>query len=274
MSIGKKFLERVLTEAKDVDGFKDNFDITTIPATSPALANLSMPMARQVVQLYHLMGVSLETLEMRPKAVRDAAMTIADELRTNRPLRLAAQRLFTALATAKGFARKEKEEGVMEAADVMKNTVDVNLIGSRVVRQIESVLAALKLPSGVLSRAMKRDAQSLMDTAALIQKGAVRSKFMLLASELGVNLNDVGSEVEVKEAVDPMGADMYADAVMALVAELGVPDEAFARNARTVLAAKFRDLRGEQSVGALLPLVKRFTSQLQAAKSRTSKGTV
>jgi hypothetical protein len=199
MTIGKKFLERVLNEAKDVDGFKDNFDITTMPSTSPALANLPMPLARQVVQLYHLMGVSVETLEMRPKAVREAAMTVADELRTNRPLRLAAQRLFTALATAKGFARSEKAE-VSEAADVMKNKVEVNLIGSRVVKQIEAVLAALKLPSGILSRSMKRDAQSLMDTAAMIQKGAIRSKFMMLASELGVDINTIGTEVEVTEA--------------------------------------------------------------------------
>lgn len=204
MTIGKKFLERVLNEGKDkdVDGFKDDFNITTLSATSPAVANLPMPMARQVVQLYHLLGVSAETLESRPKAIKEAAMAVADEMRTNRPLRLAAQRLFTALATAKGFARKEDK--VMEASDLMATEKDVNLIGSSIVKQIEAVLAALKMPSGVLQRAMRRDQQALMDTASIIQRGVVRSKFAMLASELGVDLMSVGRTVKVEEAA-PMG---------------------------------------------------------------------
>lgn len=207
MSIGKKFLSRVLNEAKekDVDGFKDNFDITSIPSTSPAVANLTMPMARQIVQLYHLLGISLETLESRPKAVKSAALEVADEMRTNRPLRIAAQRLFAALATAKGFARQEVKEA--EEAPVvdkitkkpMASDKEIDLIGSKIVRQIEEVLAALNFPSGLLTRAMRRDAASLMDTASLVQRGVVRSKFMMLADQLGVDLANVGSEVTVKE---------------------------------------------------------------------------
>ncbi len=235
MTIGKKFLDRVLTEAKskDADGFKDDFDITTLSATSPAVANLTMPMARQVVQLYHLLGVSAETLEMRPKAVKEAALTVADEMRTNRPLRLAAQRLFTALATAKGFARKEEE--VMEASASMAPEKDVQLIGNTIVKQMEALLAALKLPAGVLQRAMRRDQQSMMDTAAIIRTGAARSKFAMLASELGVDLMGVGQSVKVEEAVAtgtvgtvPTGAkpvagiEAFHAAASALIAELGL----------------------------------------------------
>ncbi len=240
MTIGKKFLERVLTEAKDkkdVDGFKDDFDITSLSATSPAVANLPMPMARQVVQLYHLLGVSAETLEMRPKAVKEAAMEVADEMRTNRPLRLAAQRLFSALATAKGFARKEEE--VMEASASMAPEKDMQLIGNTIVKQMEAVLAALKLPAGVLQRAMRRDQQAMMDTAAIIRTGAARSKFAMLASELGVDLMGVGRTVKVEEAapVQPQGTvpaksvaptqakagiDAFHAAASALIAELGL----------------------------------------------------
>lgn len=205
MTIGKKFLERVLNEGqldeakKDVDGFKDAFDITTLPPTSPAVANLPLPLARQVVQLYHLMGVSVETLEMRPKAVKEAAMAVADEMRTNAPLRRAAQRLFSALATAKGFARKEEE--MMEASASMTPEKDVRLMGGAVVKQMEAMLAALKLPAGVLQRAMRRDQGTMMETADILRTGAGRSKFAMLASELGVDLMSIGQTVKVQEAV-------------------------------------------------------------------------
>lgn len=199
MTIGSKFLDRVLTEdKKDVDGFKDNFDIASLPATHPAVANMPMPMARQVVQLYHLMGVSTETLEMRPKAVREAAIGVAEQMRTNRPLRMAAQRLFTTLATAKGFARKEEE--VMEASASMTPEKDMQLLGNTVVKQMEAVLAAMKLPSGVLQRAMRRDQATMMETAEILRSGAGRSKFAMLASELGVDLASVGQTVKVQEA--------------------------------------------------------------------------
>lgn len=204
MTIGKKFLDRVLTEAKkDVDGFKDAFDITTLSPTSPAVANLPMPMAKQVVQLYHLMGVSAESLEMRPKAVKEAAMEVADEMRTNRPLRMAAQRLFSTLATAKGFARKEEE--VMEASASMTPEKDMQLIGNTIVKQMEAVLAALKLPSGVLQRAMRRDQQTMMETADILRTGAGRSKFAMLASELGVDLTAMQQTVKVQEGFKETG---------------------------------------------------------------------
>jgi hypothetical protein len=189
-------VEELAEATKDVDGFKDNFDITTLSASSPVMANLMMPMARQVVQLYHLMGVSVETLEMRPKAVKSAAMEVADEMRTNRSLRLAAQRLFTTLATSKGFARKEEE--VMEAAPEK----DMQLIGNTIVKQMEAVLAALKLPAGVLARAMRRDQQTMMETADILRSGAGRSRFSMLASELGVDLTAMQQSVKVQEGVD------------------------------------------------------------------------
>ena len=271
MTIGKKFLERVLTEGKDkdVDGFKDDFDIHTLSATSPAVANLPMPMARQVVQLYHLLGVSAETLESRPKAIKEAAMTVADEMRTNRPLRLAAQRLFAALATAKGFTRVEK---MMEATASMSAEKDVNLVGSALVKQIEALLAAMKLPSGVLQRAMRRDQQALMDTATLIQRGAIRSKFMMLASELGVDLASVDRTVKVQEAVpgqplptstmpaaktpaDHLGTSQDAKVLMQLIATLGLKGVISARDAQAIRDGSFKFPTGT------LPKVKAFLQQ-------------
>ena len=345
MSIGKKFLDRVLKEAKDVDGFKDDFDITTLPATSPAVANMPLPLARQVVQLYHLLGVSAETLEMRPKTIRESAMEMADMLRTDRKLRTMAQRLFSGLAEAKGFRRAEVME---DRAEVMKNEVEIDLLGSRVMKQIEALLAAMKLPASILQRAMRRDRDSLMDTAKMLQSGALRSKFMLLGEALGVDMEAVASEIKVKEAVegdssefvlclmegselvgffvaeddvvsekiskarvyssadeakkdaqlcseqwplkdnerlvvrpranpaieesiDPAGADMYADAVMDFVAAMGVPDTAFARNARMMLAKEFRDMREEVNVSALTAVVKRLHVQFEAARLRATK---
>ncbi len=263
MTIGKKFLERVLNEGqldeakKDVDGFRDDFDITTLPATSPVVANMPMPMARQVVQLYHLMGVSVETLEMRPKAVKEAAMAVADEMRTNRPLRMAAQRLFAALATAKGFARKEEE--VMEASASMAPEKDMQLIGNTIVKQMEAVLAALKLPAGVLQRAARRDQQTMMETAEIIRSGAARSKFAMLASELGVDLMPVGQTVKVQEAAamtgPELGQNRAAQAMETLISALGLEGVFNSREAmatRRALPQKMASLRNPTAVYTLI----------------------
>lgn len=266
MTIGKKFLNRVLSEgqlneaAKDVDGFKDDFDITTLSATSPVVANLPLPLARQVVQLYHLMGVSVETLEMRPKAVRQAAMEVADEMRTNRGLRRAAQRLFSALATAKGFARKEEE--VMEANASMAPEKDLMLVGSTIVKQMEAVLAALKLPAGVLQRAMRRDQPSLMETAEILRSGAGRSKFAMLASELGVDLMGVGRSVKVQEAAPvaavegpELGQTRAAQAMETLIGALGLEKVFNTREAlatRRALPEKMANLRNPTAVYTLI----------------------
>lgn len=240
MTIGKKFLERVLNEDKDkdVDGFKDDFDITSMSASSPAISNLTMPMARQVVQLYHLLGVSAETLESRPAAVKEAAMEMADKLRTDRPLRVAAQRLFKALANGKGFSRV-KAEAMADMPDMNADAEEkIRLQGSQFVKQIESVLAAMRLPSGVLKRSMRMDQQALMDTAKMIMTGAVRTKFMVLAELLGVDLQKVGSEVSLGEATTmgtvgtspaatavmpaKSGIDAFHAAASELIAELGL----------------------------------------------------
>lgn len=286
MTIGKKFLERVLSESrvdeaakKDVDGFKDAFDVTTLPASSPAIANLPMPMARQVVQLYHLMGVSPEMLEMRPKAVKDAAMEVADEMRTNRPLRMAAQRLFSALATAKGFARKEEE--VMEAGEPMTPptsmapTMDVNLVGTTIVKQMEAVLAALKLPARVLQQAMRRDQASLMATADILRTGAARSKFAALASELGIDLASVGQKVKVEEAapmgtVAPMaapaaasGKEAFHAAASELITQLGL-DVAALPNAKMLDRKMMLAQRGDAFNSRAIRMMRSLTNLLKS----------
>jgi hypothetical protein len=214
MTLGKKFLERVLLEGqlseakKDVDGFKDNFDITTLPVESPVMSGISLPMARQVIQLYHLMGVSVESLEFRPKAVKMAAMEVADEMRTNRPLRVAAQRLFAALATAKGFTRKEE---MMEASASMSPEKDVQLLGSQTVKQMGAVLAALKLPASVLQRSIRRDQDSLMATAEILRTGSARTRFTMLAAELGVDLMAVGQKVNADEGFNFDDVDLLSE---------------------------------------------------------------
>lgn len=277
MTIGKKFLERVLNEGqldeakKDVDGFKDAFDITTLPATSPAVANMPLPLARQVVQLYHLMGVSVETLEMRPKAVKEAAMAVADEMRTNVPLRRAAQRLFSALATAKGFARKEEE--VMEASASMTPEKDVRLMGGAVVKQMEAVLAALKLPAGVLQRAMRRDQATMMETADILRTGAGRSKFAMLASELGVDLMSIGQTVKVQEAAPAatmdgpeLGQTRAAQSMETLIGALGLEKVFNSREAMAVRRALPEKMANLRNPTAVYTLIDRLVKELGNTK--------
>lgn len=281
MTIGNKFLQRVLSEARgsqeDADGFRDEFDIPGLSPSSPAVANLPFPLAKAVVQIYQLFGLSADTLEMRPKAVRDGALEFANTLRTNLTMKKAAIRLHDALAEAMGYTRKDK--AVTEKAAMPSMSQDeITLMGSKTMAQMEEMLLKMGLPSMVIKRAMRNDREAMMKAALLLQKGIVKTRFTALAQELGVNLADVKAgdkavaEGVVAEAIDPMGADMYADAVMALVAALGVPDAAFARNARAILAKEFRDARKSANLNALTGRVKTFTAQFQKMKSQVSRG--
>lgn len=330
MTIGKKFLDRYLGEAvqldeakKDVDGRRDNIDVPGLTRTSPLLSAQTQ-LAVLATQLYVAMGIPAETLQRKVRATREGADALGEKMRLNPTLRRVVTNFFNALAAQHGWVRAE----VKEAKEVMPQD-DFTLMGSRALAQLEAALVALECPEAVVKMAIRQNRESLTDTALLLQKGALRTRFQRMASEIGLELQAVtsgkkASELEpeevteaadrsrygwynkkkssdededddefmmdkktgklvsvpkkkpddkkkVEEAIDPAGADLYADAVMSLVAALGVPDAAFSRTARTVIAKEFRNMRTDVNVGGLLSLIKRFTAQFDAAKSRMTR---
>ena len=191
MTIGDKFLQRVLTEKKevDVDGVKDIFDISTLPADHPAVSSLMAPFSKKVVQMYHLLGVSPESLQLGVRAVKAGAMEMADRIRKDPSLRRAFNRLFDTLAAAKGFTRAAVTEADEMRFNAPMGDDKLMLIGTQNMRKIEKLLSAIMLPDNVLTRSMKRDMDSIRDVGMMIQKGAIRARFEALASQLGVSMD-------------------------------------------------------------------------------------
>jgi hypothetical protein len=150
MTIGKKFLERYLAEGKqldevkrDVDGFRDNIDIPGLDQTSPLLAG-QLPLAKLATQVYILLGVPVETLERKVKAVKEGAASFAEKMRTNPTLKKTVIRLKDALGESKGFVRKMEESKTMPQDELI-------LQGTKMLAQLEKVLTALQLPSAVIN---------------------------------------------------------------------------------------------------------------------------
>lgn len=278
MTIGKKFLERYLAEGKqldevkrDVDGFRDNIDIPGLDQTSPLLAG-QLPLAKLATQVYILLGVPVETLERKVRAVKEGAASFAEKMRTNPTLKKTVIRLKDALGESKGFVRK-----MDEAASAMPQD-ELMLQGSKMLAQLEKMLVAMELAPAVVKMAMRQNREAMTDTAISLTRGVLRNRFAALASELGVDLASVNvgdkavaEELELDEAVDPMGANLYADAVMALVASLGVPDNAFARNARMVLGRAFQDMKETVNTNALINRIKTATAQFEKAKVQATR---
>lgn len=256
MSIGDKFLTRVLAEAKeDRDGVVDGYDIR-LDAQQQAMAQkLRSPLPKKIIQLFSVIGIPGNKLNSA--GAEESVSEASEMLRANLSVRRAFTTFFDLMATAYGKKISAEPEAVQEAK--LKR-------GNYLQKQLETVLVKLGLPEalvsttgpGVVGSALYRASKMVEDSADL--KAALR----LLAVRMGIKPADAMAPLE--EAVDPMGADMYADAVMSLVATLGVPDTAFARNARMILAREFRETRKSTNVSGLINMVKQFEARFATAK--------
>jgi hypothetical protein len=281
MSIGNKFLTRVLAEsqldeagmrqrkqqsnqrARDRDG--DGYDIV-LDAQQQALASkLRYPLPKKIIQLFSLIGVPGNKLNSA--GAEESVAEAAELLRTNLTVRRAFNAFFDLFATVKG------KKIAAEPAPVQEGRLKR---GNFLQKQLETVLVKLGMPEslvsttgpGVVGTALYKASKDIEDNGEL--KAALR----MLAVRMGLKPSDAMAELDDKamtEAIDPSGADLYADAVMMLVEVLGVPEEAFARNARMILGTKFRNDRKLMNAGALTAMVKRFTTTFAQAKSRVTR---
>lgn len=117
MTIGSKFLNRVLNEAgeqEDRDGVKDGFNIPLDSQARAMAAKLKLPMAKRLVAFHYMCGVPGRY--MNTAEVTDAIASSADMLRKKVAVRRAFLTLYTSLATAKGLnIPQETNEGLDEA---------------------------------------------------------------------------------------------------------------------------------------------------------------
>lgn len=110
MTIGSRFLTRVLTEAEDRDGIKDNFNVPLDSQARALAAKLKLPLAKRLVAFHAMCGVPGRYLNSED--AESAIISAADLLRKKVAVRRAFLSLYDGLANAKGFTIPEtmKEE--------------------------------------------------------------------------------------------------------------------------------------------------------------------
>jgi hypothetical protein len=278
MSIGNKFLTRVLAEghldeartakpAEDRDGVVDGFNVQLDSQQRMLVSKLKYKLEKQVIVLFSMIGIP--GMKLNTEGIVSSVQSASETLRTQLSVRRAFTDFVTAYAKAKGaYIDPKAPEPVSEAK--LKR-------GNYLQKQLETILVKLGLPEDLVSttgpavvgQALYRASKVIEDSADL------KLKMRMLAIRMGIKPSDAAAplsdEKAMTEAVDPAGADLYADAVMQLVALLGVPDEAFARNAKMTLGKHFRDMRSGVNVGMLLPLVKGFSNRLASSAERAVK---
>lgn len=141
MTIGAKFLDRVINEAEqeDRDGVKDGFDIPLDSQARAMAARLKLPMAKRLIAFHYMCGVPGRY--MNTTEVIDAVASSADMLRKKVAVRRAFLSLYEGLATAKGLTL-QKDGAVQEAKSDAKRLADQN--PEKIIKARAAIKAAKK----------------------------------------------------------------------------------------------------------------------------------
>jgi hypothetical protein len=204
MSIGNKFLQRVLSEGRvveaedrDRDGVQDGMAIP-MDTQQRALANkLKWRLPKQIVQLFAMVGVPGVKLN-----AADAETSIADAaemLRSQLSIRRAFLDFFKAMAAVKGYstaAPGKMEESIKIDEAKLKR-------GNFTQKTLETILVKLGMPEdlvsttgpGVVGSALYRTSKEIEGNAEL------KAKMRVLAMRMGVKAADAMAPLEDKEAV-------------------------------------------------------------------------
>lgn len=190
MSIGKKFLERVLAETKSTEGFE--FDRGT-EAMKNALRDIGGEnnFADKIAEVFNMCGIS--GTYMNKRDVKDSIIEAATELRS-KPARV---RAFLALHSAL-LNLHEGATSVEEAEDTEE------LEGQGFQQFVEECLVSLGLPESFVGASAKAAIKAgLRKASALIRSDrAAKKAFVDFGRYSGVKLNDgtIGGKKRLGEA--------------------------------------------------------------------------
>lgn len=229
MTIGTQFLQR-LSEAKagveDTDTIKDGFNIPLDTQQKALATKLKRPIEKKIVAFHSMVGVPGRYLNTDDIEERIAGA--ADELRGQLTIRRQFDKLYSALATAKGYAI---------AAPVAEAKAQKR--GGFIQKLMESVLVRLGLPEALVQTdGPGAVGAALLKTAKLIEEDSNLEQILRqLAVKMGIKANDA-----INEAID-VGTDDFATAVVNLIADLGIPDQVLQmRRAQIVKALREKKL--------------------------------
>jgi len=216
MTIGTRFLERVLQEApgEDRDGVKDGFNIPLDSQARAMAAKQKLPWAKRLVAFHFMCGVPGRY--MNTPEVSEAIASAADMLRKKVAVRRAFSTLYEGLAAAKGLTIKDDDAGVQEAKEINYTTKEINEAkakrGSFIQKLLESVLLQLGLPEAmVVTSGPAAVGTGIYKTAELIEQDSTLERALrLLATRMGIKGQDAMEPVDEakKEPKPPKDKDV------------------------------------------------------------------
>ena len=255
MTIGSKFLNRVLAEAQDKDGVKDGFNIALDSQARALASKMKRPYEKKLVAFLFMVGVTgryLNTTEIEG-SISDAS----DMLRKRISVRRAFDTFYSALAGAKGFTipKDEAAESLDEAAKKR---------GGFVQKLFEGVLTKLGLPeSMVVTTGPAAVGTGIFRTSQLIEQNSdLEQSLRMLAARLGVKAADDVMGEELDEAID-VGNDDFSQQVIDLAIALGIPEVILVARRPQIIAAlrKKRQTLGNRA--RLMTLMTRLATEVE-----------
>jgi len=206
MTIGNKFLKRVLAEQtiaeaakEDNDGIMDGFDIPLDAQQRVLAAEMKGKLPKQIIALFSMIGIP--GIKLKSAGAYETVDEASQMLRTNASVRRAFVDFYKAYATASGLAIEK--EPMTEAK--MKR-------GNYLQKMLETVLVELGLPEslvvttgpGMVGTALFRASKMIEDSADL------KMKLRMLAIRMGIKPSDAMSPFDDKAVVEAMGQDPAA----------------------------------------------------------------
>lgn len=279
MSIGQKFLTRVLSEAKKDDAqieHEMDFDMGHLTPQTKSLAaslRLTQPAEKKIAAFMLMCGVRAKDLKA-DESVGDKIREAAQKFKRSAPLRMAFDDMFTSMAEIKGIS--QSTPATVNEAIVLK--------GDTWQKMLERVLIAMGMSEELASSTNVQAGASLKSllktTQEIEQNEDLQPKLKLLARRLGVAAT-LPQATPVEEALQNadrpdlfsgVTRNEFTNDVLKMLSLLGVGMEEM-ENAgfRKIIANAIRKDNKTLSVAQMVPTLRTCIRNLEAARGRATK---
>lgn len=218
-------LQSLINEATetglDEDSVKDGLNIPLDGQQKALLSKMKKQLEKKIVYFFVMTGIPgryLNTAE-----VEDGIKGAADVLRKQVTIRRHFERLYSGLGAAKGFA-------IQPAATVEEAKTKR---GGIIQKMLEAVMVELGFPESlILTTGPATIGQFLLKTAKIIEQDTdLEQTLRQLALRMGIKTGDL-----LGESIDA-GSDEFIQAVVSLIADLGIPDSILQQRRAAVIKA-------------------------------------
>jgi hypothetical protein len=222
MSIGNKFLQRVLSEghleeagkapakpAEDRDGVIDGFNIPLDGQQRMLVSKLKFKLEKQVIVLFSLLGIP--GLKLNTEGITTGVQEAAEMLRQQLSVRRAFMDFLKVYATATGHAiEKDAPKEVTPDELAMKEGLNEAKLkaGNYLQKQLETILVKLGLPEDLVSTTGPQQVKTALYRASKVieDNSDLKLKMRMLAVRMGLKPSDAMAPLDDEAAEAKMEA--------------------------------------------------------------------